>query len=384
MTMRPEPPMPFTKTIRKQAPSLAFKTALLTAVLFAGGCSRKEPDRRPGESLGGQIKAPAIVVREDVFTRAPFAQCHASTIVETRSGLVAAWFGGTAEGKPDVGIWLSRREGAAWSPPVEVASGRRAGGGNESPPCWNPVLFYPEGGPLLLFYKVGPSPSRWRGMLTLSTDDGRTWAEPRSLPEGMTGPVKNHPLEFPDGTILCGSSTEQDGWRVHFEMTKDKGVSWQRTPPINDGREYGLIQPALLRTGADGVVALMRSTAGHIYSSRSADRGATWSPPEPLDLANPNSGIDAMTLGDGRHVLVFNPVSEGRTPLAVALSSDGRTWTQVLTLEDEKGAEFSYPAVIQSRDGLVHVTYTWKRLRIRHVVIDLSPHFWPQKGRVKP
>jgi predicted neuraminidase len=191
-----------------------------------------------------------------------------------------------------------------------------------------------------------------------------------SLPDGITGPAKDHPLEFLDGTILCGSSTERDGWRVHFEMTRDKGMTWRTTPPINDGRGVGLIQPALLRTGADQVVALMRSTGGRIYSSRSADRGATWSPPEPLDLPNPNSGIDAVTLADGRHVLVYNPVSEGRTPLAVALSSDGRTWTRVLTLEDEAGAEFSYPAVIQTADGLVHATYTWKRLRIRHVIID--------------
>jgi len=309
-----------------------------------------------------------IVLREDIFSSAPFAQCHASTIVETESGLVAAWFGGTAEGNPDVGIWLSRRDESAWSPPVEVVTGRQAG--KESQPCWNPVLVYPAGGPLILFYKLGPSPSRWQGMMMISQDDGLTWAEPRSLPDGMIGPVKNHPLEFPDGTFLCGSSTEQEGWRVHFEITPDKGQTWRRTPPINDGRIVGLIQPALLRKGKEGVVSLMRSTAGRIYFARSEDRGATWSKPEPLDLPNPNSGIDAVTLRDGRHALVFNPVTEGRSPLAVALSLDGHDWRQVLTLEDERQSEFSYPAVIQTRDGLVHVTYTWKRLRIRHVVID--------------
>lgn len=348
-------------------PALA---AVFAAVLLAGGCRGKGQDQRFRLPAAVQDRAPAIVLREDIFVSAPFNQCHASTIVETASGFVAAWFGGTAEGSPDVGIWLSRRAGSTWSPPVEVASGRREAGGSGSQPCWNPVLFYPEGGPLLLFYKVGPSPLRWHGMLMSSTDDGRTWTEPRSLPNGILGPVKNHPLEFADGTILCGSSTEDNGWRVHFEMTKDKGLTWRKTPPISDGREFGLIQPALLRAGADGVVALMRSTAGRIYFARSADRGETWSAPQPLELANPNSGLDAVTLGDGRHIVVFNPVSEGRTPLAVALSQDGLNWKQVLTLEDEKGAEFSYPAVIQSSDGLVHITYTWKRLRIRHVVLD--------------
>jgi predicted neuraminidase/cyclophilin family peptidyl-prolyl cis-trans isomerase len=310
----------------------------------------------------------AIVLSEDVFTEAPFAQCHASTIVETASGLAAAWFGGSAEGNPDVGIWLSRRESGAWSTPVEIARG--VGSGDKREPCWNPVLFKPSGGPLLLFYKVGPSPSQLRGMVTRSTDDGRTWAEPRPLPEGIIGPVKNHPLEFSDGTILCGSSTENDGWRVHFEKTKDKGSTWIKTDPIGDGRTPGLIQPALLRSGEHGVIALMRSNAGRIYAARSDDAGATWTSPEPTGFSNPNSGIDAVSLRDGRHVLVYNPVTEGRGILAVALSADGKSWQRVLTLEEEKGAEFSYPAVIQTRDGLIHITYTWKRQRIRHAVLD--------------
>jgi predicted neuraminidase/cyclophilin family peptidyl-prolyl cis-trans isomerase len=309
-----------------------------------------------------------IVLIEDIFTEAPFAQCHASTVVETSSGLVAAWFGGTAEGQPDVGIWLSRKVAHRWSAPVEVAKGIAADGAAE--PCWNPVLFRPTGGPLLLFYKVGPSPAQWRGMMTRSADEGRTWAEPLPLPDGILGPVKNHPLELRDGTILCGSSTESDGWRVHFERTNDKGATWDGMTPINAGKAPGLIQPALLRTGADGIIALMRSDSGRIYESRSADGGATWTPPAPTVFPNPNSGLDAVTLRDGRHVLVYNPVTEGRGILAVAVSGDEGGWQRVLTLEEEKGAEFSYPAVIETRDGLVHITYTWKRQRIRHVVLD--------------
>jgi predicted neuraminidase/cyclophilin family peptidyl-prolyl cis-trans isomerase len=310
----------------------------------------------------------SALLSEDIFTEAPFARCHASTVAETPSGLVAAWFGGTAEGNPDVGIWLARRDGGTWTRPVEIARGEGAGGTRQ--PCWNPVLFSPSGGPLFLFYKVGPSPSSWRGMMTRSIDEGQTWAEPVPLPDGILGPVKNHPLELRDGTILCGSSTESDGWRVHFETTDDKGATWAATAPINEGGSPRLIQPALLRTGADGIIALLRSDSGRIYESRSADRGATWTPPVPTVFPNPNSGIDAVTLRDGRHVLVYNPVTEGRGVLAVAVSDDGRNWTRVLTLEEEKGAEFSYPAVIETRDGLVHITYTWKRERIRHVALD--------------
>ena len=86
-------------------------------------------------------------------------------------------------------------------------------------------------------------------------------------------------------------------------------------------------------------------------------------------LPNPNSGIDAVTLRDGRHLIVYNHATEGRTPLNVAVSRDGRRWDPVVVLERDPG-EYSYPAVIQSGDGRVHITYTWKRQRIKHVAID--------------
>ena len=104
-------------------------------------------------ALDPQTPAPAIVQSEFVFERAPFPSAHASTIVETRDGLVAAWFGGTEEKNPDVGIWVARREADEWSSPVEVANGVQPGGTRY--PCWNPVLFQPSNGPLVLFYKVG-------------------------------------------------------------------------------------------------------------------------------------------------------------------------------------------------------------------------------------
>src|SRR2546425_16196 len=80
----------------------------------------------------------AIVVSEFIYDRAPFPSAHASTVVETRDGLLAAWFGGTAEGRPDVGIWCARRSSTGWSAPVEVATGAQPDG--KRLPCWNPVL----------------------------------------------------------------------------------------------------------------------------------------------------------------------------------------------------------------------------------------------------
>ncbi len=311
----------------------------------------------------------AAVQSEFIFEKAPFPSCHASTIVEAKDGgLVAAWFGGTHERHPDVGIWVARREGNTWTAPVEVANGVQADGTRQ--PCWNPVLFQPKVGALMLFYKVGPSPSQWWGMLRTSDDGGKTWSAARRLPEGIIGPIKNKPVQLANGDILCGVSSEDHGWRVHFERSSDGGQTWRATPPVNDGKTIGAIQPSILFQGGDCLQAIGRTKQSHVFSIWSEDGGRTWGPMTLLDLPNPNSGTDALTLKDGRHLLVYNPTAKGRSPLAVAVSRDGKTWQQVAELENEPKAEFSYPACIQTRDGRVHLTYTWKRQRIKHVVLD--------------
>jgi predicted neuraminidase len=248
-------------------------------------------------------------------------------------------------------------------------------------PTWNPVLFQPRQGPLLLFYKAGPSARTWWGMLTTSTDGGRTWTEPRRLPENIFGPIKNKPVQLPNGDILCPTSHETDEkqsrWTVHFERTRDFGRTWERTPSLNDGVAIGAIQPSILFLGGERLLALGRSRQDHVFEVESTDGGRTWSGVTLGTLPNPNSGTDALTLRDGRHLIVYNhgPGIPGRwggkrSPLNVALSRDGRTWEAALVLESEPDREFSYPAVIQGRDGRVHITYTWKRQRVKHVVVD--------------
>jgi predicted neuraminidase len=298
----------------------------------------------------------------------PTPSCHATTIAEGRRGLVAAWFGGLREGDKGVGIWLARQEAGKWLPAAEVATGVQDDGTRH--PCWNPVLFQPSKGPLLLFYKVGPTCDRWWGMRMTSADGGATWSAATRLPDGIIGPVKNKPVELADGTLLCGASDELGGWTAHMERTADGGATWSRTPPLNDAAAIGAIQPCLLTLRDGGILALGRTKQKKIFSLLSADQGRTWGPMALTDLPNPNSGIDAVTLKDGRHLLVYNPVPKGRSPLVVAVSDDGRAWRDVVTLEDEPKAEFSYPAVMQAADGKVHITYTWKRLKARHVVLD--------------
>jgi predicted neuraminidase len=229
------------------------------------------------------------------------------------------------------------------------------------------------GGPLVLFYKVGPSPSTWWGMRIASTDGGKTWSQPERLPDQIAGPIKNKPVMLDDGTLVCGSSTEDHGWRVHMEFTKDAGETWNRTEVLCDGKTVQAIQPTILKHSGDQLQILCRArSGGRVLSSWSKDRGQSWSPLELIaDLPNPNSGIDAVTLADRRHLLVYNHTPRGRSPLNVAISADGKAWKQVVTLESESG-EYSYPAVIQSSDGKVHITYTWKRKKIRHVVLDVE------------
>ena len=344
---------------------------VVTAFSFIGvsvaGLSGQEPKK------SGQFGLSAPRAAEFVFETAPFASAHASTIVESREGLVSAWFGGTREGASDVGIWLSRRVRGAWTSPVEVATGTQPDGTRH--PCWNPVLFEISEKELVLFYKVGPSPQTWWGMVRISRDNGRTWTDARRLPDGILGPVKNKPVRLSDGSILSPSSTESperpSAWRVHFERTVDNGRTWTvaRTPDSAGGSEINAIQPSILVHQAGRLQAIGRTRSGRVFQTWSNDGGKTWGPTELTMLPNPSSGTDAVTLRDGRHLIVYNHTPKGRSPLNVSLSRDGATWEAGLILESEPG-EYSYPAVIQTPDGLVHISYTWKRQRIKHVVID--------------
>ena len=331
----------------------------LLAVGNHPACSAAEPS----------VPGMRVVKRAFVYESAPFPQCHASTIAETDAGIVVAWFGGTREKHPDVGVWVARQTtDGTWSTPREVADGIQDK--DLRYPCWNPVLYQVPGGKLLLFYKVGPSPSTWWGMLITSADAGKTWSKPHRLPADIAGPIKNKPVLLKDGRLLCGSSTEDRGWRVHMEWTPDLGKTWQRTKPLNDGKVQHAIQPTILQHLDGRLQILCRSRGtGKIQQSISSDQGKTWSALQATTLPNPNSGIDGVTLQDGRHLLVYNHTPRGRSPLNVALSADGQQWQPVVALEDTPG-EYSYPAIIQGQDGRVHITYTWKRQRVRYVVLD--------------
>ncbi len=323
-----------------------------------------------GAGQDGPAPQPGILRFEFIAERPAFASSHASTIEDTPAGLVSAWFGGPEEGHTNVVIYVSRHEAGQWTTPAEVANGLQPGGAIRYP-CWNPVLYQAPNGPLVLFYKVGPKPSNWWGMRMESADSGKTWSAPSRLPENILGPVRNKAVPLAKGGLLCGSSTEDHGWRLHMEWTPDLGKTWERTAALNDGREFGAIQPTILAWPEGRVQLLNRTRQGAIAESWMQGDWRNWSPLKAISLPNPNSGIDGLVLRDGRALLVYNHTKRGRSPLNVAVSADGKNWKSALVLENLPG-EYSYPAVIQSRDGMVHITYTWHREKIRHVVVDPS------------
>lgn len=127
----------------------------------------------------------------------------------------------------------------------------------------------------------------------------------------------------------------------------------------------------MLPLGGGRLQLLCRTRQGAIGECWSSDGGQTWTELAPTELPNPDSGIDAVSLADGRALLIYNHSQTARTPLNLAISDNGHDWAAAMVLEHQPG-EYSYPAIIQGADGMVHVTYTWNRRRIRHVTISLD------------
>ncbi|KAK0360112.1 hypothetical protein LTR94_028589, partial [Friedmanniomyces endolithicus] len=198
-----------------------------------------------------QTERTALVSRRFIYDEAPYPQAHASSLVALQDhGIGASWFGGTHEKNPDVCIWFSRCDDGVWAEPIQVADGVQADGSRH--PTWNPVLFQPVGSDLLLFYKVGPDPFSWWGMVTRSADGGRSWSRAERLPEGVLGPIKNKPVQLADGTWVSPSSTEAGegmgsaagaNWRLHFEISADQGRSWSLGEPTASPLNIDAIQP---------------------------------------------------------------------------------------------------------------------------------------------
>lgn len=310
-----------------------------------------------------------VLKSEFIFDNASFRSCHASTVIETDKGILSAWFGGTDEGNPDVCIYTSANKDGKWSIPQLVADGII----NDTLryPCWNPVLFRRDNGDIILFYKVGPSPREWRGLYKISKDDGKSWSEKVQIPDNLLGPIKDKPVRLKNGAILYPTSIETNqSWNIYVETSDQALNQWRKTKI--DNNSFNAIQPTILFYRRGKIQMLCRSREKRIVETWSKDQGKTWSPLQATNLLNNNSGIDAVTLDNGLQLLICNPVESGRNKLSVLASVDGEIWNEIIVLEDQPKGEFSYPAVIRGKDGTIHITYTYNRIKIKYVHLMIS------------
>ncbi len=410
------------------------------------------------------LKTEGATVTDDefVYDNSIYPETHAASIIERPNGdLVATYFGGTKERNPDVCIWtqIKKKGSDTWSKPVLAADGVVKLGTAEATQariddqcakaevgpfrnfgitweqakakdgvqlsdakmkqleqyrrkaCWNPVLFQMPNGEIWLFFKVGSSVADWTGWVTRSKDGGKTWSDKEILPENFLGPIKNKP-EIINDRLVCPSSTEGNGWKLHFEILDLKTKQWKYVGPIDaelawrtsdlaplaalpaegedpdnlvapvaDGVKHpiDLIQPSILKLKDGRLQVLCRTRNGKLATSFSSDGGDSWSKVTLTDMPNNQSGTDAVTLRDGRHVLIYNDfetlpgTKKGpRTPLSLAISDDGTHWSHLMTLEDSPISQYSYPAIIQGKDGSLHCIYTWRRDRISYKRVVLK------------
>ena len=359
--------------------------------------SSSERESLPHASVTAKAVAFEGVERAFVFGEPrPFAQCHASTLVETLDGrYLVAFFAGTCESHPDVAIWTAERTPAdpTFGPPrraVKVADVAH----------WNPVLYRldaatptprststsmttpaptPTPGEIALQFKVGAKIRSWTTWLVRSRDGGRTFEGAAALvagDRGGRGAVRNKPIRLASGDWLAGGSTEAwRRWDAFFDRSRNGIDGWVATANVEIDRARfegkGLIQPTLWESEPGRVHALFRTTDGRVHRSDSDDDGHHWSTAYPIDVPNNNSALDLARLADGTLALACNPIPGNwapRTPLSLLFSRDnGGSWPWRFDVETGPG-EFSYPALIASGGGLA-LCYTWNRRRIAFVRI---------------
>ncbi|WP_367774148.1 exo-alpha-sialidase [Flavobacterium sp. WC2421] len=191
-------------------------------------------------------------------------------------------------------------------------------------------------------------------------------------------------MEASPGVILCGSSTEStinNEWRAHVEKYVEATGEWS-TISIENKQDFEIIQPTFLIHSKNKIQLLFRSKRNKIITSWSGDKGENWTRTDSINVVNSNSGIDALTISKKSFLLVNNPLYQGkdwfngRNILDVEHSKDGVHWKKLFDLENQEKGEYSYPAIIQTADGKVHVLYTYNRKYIKHVSFELNDYIF--------
>ncbi|MER7786883.1 sialidase family protein [Streptomyces sp. NPDC097640] len=344
--------------------------------------------------------APDGRVREALLPVRHPGDSHAANLLELDDGdLLCTWFNGPQEGDRDTNVVLSRlpRGADRWTTPAPLSAdpGRAE---------QNPVLAQRPDGTVWLFHPSNEPHDQTTARLIARTsaDRGRTWSPPRVLLEGPGVFVRNPPLTLDDGTwLLPAYRCRRSGEHSTVLLSEDGGESWQEHEL--PGAEH-LVQLTAVPRDDGSLFAMFRSRAAdRIHASESTDGGRTWAPPARTALPNNNSAVQLTRLRGGALALVYNHASlergeyrwvgEGagrrkkalRTPLTLALSDDGgRTWPHRRDLQtaDEEYWDneygYSYPSVVQTRDGLLHIAYSYLRKTIKHLTVAED---WVRDGR---
>ncbi len=318
------------------------------------------------------------MIKMPIFERLPdrpFAHC--ATLAQLPDGaLLAAWFGGAYETAPDVAILASRYDPVrqTWATPWIIADVPDHSLGQ-------PVFLVRPDGELWLFFVVivaDEGPANWtraQPHWQRSTDGGKTWSSPIRLLDYPGLMFRSRPLVLPGRIII--PVYDENTWESRMLISDDKGQSWRLTAPMSTPQ--GNIHPCVVNLSDGRLLAYLRTggPGGVIWRAESSDGGDTWGQPSPTPLPNPNSGLDLLRLQSGALALAYNHSNRLRTPLCVALAEEDERWRWQQTLEDGH-AEFSYPTLLQTDDGCIHLVYTYKREHIHYACFTED---WLRKGR---
>lgn len=375
----------------RRAMALAMVVAVFAAAAYRGGrVSAPAVDRfilsaapAPAPSAAQPWSASQFISESaDAF------QVHASSLAELPDGrLMAAWYGGTREGARDVSVYLSRQSKdrpTAWERPWVAVTPEavRIELGRPIRKLGNPLIWAGGRGRLHLLF-VTVSFGGWAcSSLNLKTseDEGRTWSAARRLVLSpffnISELVRNPPVPIaPAGWAIPIYHEMAGKYPELLELSEGPLPGewrWAKRR-IAGGRSW--IQPAIAVTGPQTALAAFRSCGPdrRMAVAHTKDAGRTWSPPAPTGLPNPDAAVGMVSLAADKLLAAYNDSTGGREKLALALSRDqGATWRRVALVESEPGSEFSYPSLLAGREGKVHLSYTWKRARIKHFAFNLA------------
>ena len=290
---------------------------------------------------------------------------HAATITELSDGeLLAAWYSYDGPHELDgSAIYMARRPTAdvPWSDPF-LHIDREQGDGN-------PVL-YSEGNRVWLFQAVVPQ--RWSTAhieMQQSNDNGTSWSAPTIIAGPIGANVRFPPIRLTDGTYLLPAYNDLLLHSLFY--TSSDGINWQWRSTLATPQQQAAIQPSVAELNNGDLIAVMRNVGkGELWAARSADKGDAWSPAAPAGFANPDSPAAILRLHSGNLLLVYNDSDTDRRPLVAALSADeGQTWPARRVIIDGD-ATYSYPTVMQTTAGAIHVVYSFNRDHIRHATFN--------------